>query len=153
MGSAIPSGPITVLVVDDDRSLRSVLARALVAEGFVVWEAASGEGALELLRGRPGEVSLALVDVHMPGMGGLAAVRALRDQQPTLHCGLMGGLISPGDAEACGADFVVEKPFSPTQLARQLRRLASPPDHPAAGELPPNGVQQFPQGPQSLCRG
>ena len=65
-----------ILIVDDQPKLRRLMRTTLVADGYEVDEARSGETALEKIREfRP---DLALLDINMPGMGGLATCRAIR---------------------------------------------------------------------------
>ncbi|MGH9472349.1 MAG: response regulator transcription factor [Terriglobales bacterium] len=120
-----------VLVVDDEPQIRRVMRTTLTAAGYEVLDARSGEEALERVREfRP---DLVLLDINMPGMGGLAACRALRaDTQAAII------VLTVRDAEAdkvealdAGADDFIQKPYStPELLARMraaLRRLPSPP--------------------------
>ncbi len=65
------------LVVDDSRTIRSILGKKLVQLGFKVSEAENGQMALDVLRSTPG-VSLACVDWNMPVMNGLEFVKAVR---------------------------------------------------------------------------
>jgi CheY-like chemotaxis protein len=70
-----PHGPIwhgaTVLVVDDEPSLRQVIRRTLETEGFHVEEASDGESALRLIQARPEPFDLVLTDLSMPHIDGL----------------------------------------------------------------------------------
>ncbi len=68
----------SVLVVDDSKALRMILRRSLSQLGYDVTEAGNGGEALEMLRSRPGDFQLALVDWNMPEMNGLELVTHLR---------------------------------------------------------------------------
>ena len=63
----------TILIVDDDADIRRLAESALKQEGFDVLQADSGENALEILRTT--EVDAVILDVLLPGMGGLATLR------------------------------------------------------------------------------
>jgi two-component system KDP operon response regulator KdpE len=111
-----------ILVTDDDPQLRRILGRTLDALGFGVTETASGEQALASVKSRPFDV--VLMDVNMPGMGGIEACRALRRAAPRLQI-LM---LTVRDWEAdkiealdAGADDYITKPFSIPELAARLR--------------------------------
>ena len=66
-----------ILVVDDEPQIRRVMRTTLTSQGYTITEAHSGEEALEILRSeRP---DLILLDVNMPGMGGLTACREIRE--------------------------------------------------------------------------
>jgi len=68
--------PETLLIVDDDADNRDLLSRRLEREGWATRQAESGERALEVVRA--GGVNLVLLDLMMPGMGGLDVLKALR---------------------------------------------------------------------------
>ena len=70
----------SVLIVDDEPSLRKVLRTSLSAGGFTVEEARSGEEALGVAQSRA--FDLVLLDINMPGMGGVETCRRLRDLTP-----------------------------------------------------------------------
>lgn len=73
----------TVLIVDDEPANRELLSDLMVSHGYEVWEQASGEEALELLReSLPDAI---LLDVMMPGLDGFAVCRAIRDDLRTTH--------------------------------------------------------------------
>src|SRR5580658_8013741 len=67
----------TILVVDDEPQIRRVMRTTLAGNGYSVIEARSGEEALEMLR--TDQPDLILLDVNMPGMGGLEACREMRE--------------------------------------------------------------------------
>jgi two-component system, NtrC family, nitrogen regulation response regulator GlnG len=73
------SSPTTVLVADDDQAIRLVLRHSLEAAGFEVEEAADSQGALEALRS--GRFDVALVDIVMPGVGGLEVLSTARTEE------------------------------------------------------------------------
>lgn len=68
----------TVLAVDDSRSIRSLVTRALAADAIEVVQAENGQVALDLLAAR--SVDLVLLDVTMPGMDGITCLRSLRER-------------------------------------------------------------------------
>jgi CheY-like chemotaxis protein len=112
------------LVVDDQPFVRDVLARAVRGMGLEALPAASGEEALELCRLHGGRVGLALLDLRMPGMGGLAALAELRRDRPELAvllvCGDPGDLSDP-EALRLGARGLLRKPLRLGELQRAVR--------------------------------
>jgi two-component system KDP operon response regulator KdpE len=116
-----------VLIVDDDSRFRRAMRKVLLSEGYEVTEAASGQKAVEALRHAPQDV--VLLDMVMPGMGGLAACRALRESSDVPIVVLSARNLERDkiDALDAGADDYVTKPFSlPEFLARvraALRRM------------------------------
>ena len=121
--------PQRVLVVDDYADLRAMWRVWLSLWGFDVTEAADGQVATEeALRQRP---RIVLMDLSMPGMDGLSAVRKLRADPRTADLTVIGvtaqGRTHPAVvdfAQAC--DVVLEKPLEPEILLDQMRRALRP---------------------------
>ncbi len=78
-----------VLVIDDEERFRTTLGKMLSAQGLEVEAAASGEEALEKLRVRPFDV--VLLDIRMPGMGGIAALSAIKAANPLIEVIALSG--------------------------------------------------------------
>jgi len=110
----------TVLVVDDDDTVRSFAALALARLGARVLEAPGGDVALELYRRHVGQIDLVLLDVNMPGRSGPEVLAELRQINPGVrYCFATGGgsvAVPPGE------DFL-RKPLSLADLQGVLRRL------------------------------
>ena len=117
-----------VLVVDDDRFIRKLVATTLedVAE-FELHEAADGVEALEIaLRTRP---TIVFLDVDMPQMDGIDTCRRMRADPATSRATIVMLTAAHGDqverlAEEAGADLFLTKPFSPLDLLRLVDRLS-----------------------------
>jgi two-component system KDP operon response regulator KdpE len=110
-----------ILVVDDDPQIRRVMRVTLVAQGFEVSDARSGEEALETLR-RQG-VDLVVLDMNMPGLGGIETCRLIRADSEVAII-----MLTVRDAEAdqvealdAGADDYVTKPFRTQELLARIR--------------------------------
>lgn len=116
--------PGTVLVVEDDPGIRSTLDQLLRFEGYRVVLAADGQQALDLLdRQRP---DLAVVDVVMPGLDGLALCRLLRRRGDRLPLLVLTARHQVGDRVAgldAGADDYLSKPFATEELLARIRAL------------------------------
>ncbi len=121
-----------ILIVDDEPQLRRVISTTLVASGYTVEQARTGEEALNKLREQ--KYDLVLLDLNMPGIGGLETCREIR-----WSCDVAIIILSVRNTEKdkvqaldAGADDYVSKPFStPELLARiraALRRLPVSPD-------------------------
>ncbi len=123
-GAAIPGE--VVLVVEDEANVLAVIARALREAGYIVLEAADGRAALELMERNPGRLDLVLTDVAMPGMSGRELAEIVRRHHPALPVMLMSGEASGTVAEldiGSPGRMFLQKPFSPDQLAAQIRAL------------------------------
>src|SRR5436190_10075786 len=110
-----------VLVVDDEPQIRRVLRSTLAARGYEVHEARTGEDALEYLR--QNRLDLVLLDVNMPGMGGLETCREIRE---SFEVAII--MLTVNDSEKdkvaaldAGADDYVTKPFSMLELLARIR--------------------------------
>lgn len=111
----------SVLVVDDEPSLRKTIRASLAASGYTVTEAGTGGEAVGVVRGRP--FDLVLLDVNMPGMSGVEACRQIRALAP--RTGII--MVTVRDAEEdkvraleAGADDYVTKPFRFRELIARL---------------------------------
>ena len=111
-----------ILVTDDDPNLRRVLRRTLDALGFKVVESSNGEQALQEIQARRFDV--VLLDVNMPGIGGIETCRQIRRMAPRLQILMLTVRDREADKiEALdgGADDYITKPFSIQELAARLR--------------------------------
>jgi CheY-like chemotaxis protein len=117
----------SVLIVDDDPSIRKLVATTLEdVAGFELVEAADGDEALELAREEA--PAIVLLDIDMPGIDGLEACRRLRAEPQTAEATVVM-LTAAADEEAeraaeeAGADLFITKPFSPLELLRLVDDL------------------------------
>ena len=111
-----------ILVVDDDSSVRRALRVTLSGLGFSVVEAARGEEALALAR--INRFDAVLMDVDIPGMGGVEACRCIRNvasQLPILMLSVMDSVDVKESALDAGADDYITKPFRLRELTARLR--------------------------------
>jgi two-component system KDP operon response regulator KdpE len=111
----------TILLIDDEPQIRRVLRTSLASKGAQVLDVASGEEAIELLRRQT--VDLILLDLNMPGMGGLAACRAIRNgwDVPIIVVSVRETDQDKVQALDAGADDYVTKPFSFDELMARMR--------------------------------
>lgn len=114
----------TILVADDDASIRQTLALFLEGKGYRVLLAEDGEGAVALARAE--EPDLVLLDIRMPRLDGLAALRALKEE---VRCACPVIMITALDDMECtirslqsGAYEFLTKPLDITKLEITLRR-------------------------------
>jgi len=113
----------TVLVVDDEPTVREVVARYLRRDGFRTLEAGDGQTARELVE--RDEPSLVVLDVMLPGMDGLALCRWIRSRSdlPVILLTARGDESDRIVGLELGADDYVTKPFSPRELAVRVRTV------------------------------
>jgi PAS domain S-box-containing protein len=134
---ARPRGHETILVVEDEPSVRVTTRRFLELLGYTVLVAGAPLDALSLAAAHPGPIGLLITDVVMPGMSGPDLARTLAEQRPGTKCLFMSGysatVIVPRGAPDEGVQFLA-KPFSRDALARKVREVL------AVQPGPPDGI-------------
>jgi signal transduction histidine kinase/ActR/RegA family two-component response regulator len=116
----------TILVVDDEASIRRVLQFILEKFGYRVLAASDGGAGLRLFLAHQDSVRLVLTDLAMPGVGGLALAKTLRSFQPTLPIVALTGLdpeATRAEIAGTGIDAVIAKPVATEHLLAQVHRL------------------------------
>lgn len=113
----------TVLIADDEPSMRLLVHATIDSDDYTVYEAADGDQAWAIIQKyRP---SLILLDVQMPGRSGLDILRAIKADRNMdgTHVILLTAKAQEADIEAgliAGADFYLTKPFSPLDLLTRV---------------------------------
>ena len=122
----LPSGDETILLAEDDDSVRVVMGEVLRDLGYQVLEAREGLKALDIAAAHHGPIAVLLTDVVLPGIGGSELWRRLAVTRPDLRVlyisGVMDDLAAQQQRIDAGAVFL-QKPFSPWSLASRLRQV------------------------------
>ena len=124
-GSAEPAS-VTVLVADDNEVAQRLCRRVLEKAGHKVLTASDGIEAVTLALANP--LDMILMDVAMPGMDGLEAMRQIKAQKPGMAIVIASAHSMASDRErflAAGADDVLSKPFRLTDLTAVVDRLTA----------------------------
>lgn len=119
---------LTVLAVDDSRTMRDMLTHALVEQGFVVHVANDGVHGLETLQGC--EPNVIITDINMPRMDGFEFIEAVRSDSsysriPILTLTTESAPELKQRARNAGATGWIVKPFNKDKLAAVIRRVAA----------------------------
>ncbi|QCZ46830.1 response regulator transcription factor [Levilactobacillus brevis] len=114
---------VTILLVEDEEGLRTLLTSELQFEDYEVISCASGESALEEFQERQGKISLIILDWMLPGIDGLGVLRKIRrhNEVPVIMMtarDYVGDKVSGLDA---GADDYITKPFETEELLARIR--------------------------------
>ena len=110
----------SVLVVDDDESVRLILSEQLRDLGLDVEVAEDGERALAMLANGAGATEMVLTDFSMPGLDGMALLEAIRERWPAIKGAIMTGNPQESLARCDPAIPVIHKPINPIELKRLL---------------------------------
>lgn len=115
-----------ILVVDDEEYMHRLMGHHLLRAGYEIITARNGLEAIHKAKGECPE--LVLMDVMMPEMDGLAALTELKRCEPTRSIPVImlttnARTLTKEEAEASGAAAFFTKPFSPTQLLLEVKRL------------------------------
>jgi DNA-binding response OmpR family regulator len=128
-GRELDAGPpknATILVVDDEPTLRSVIRRCLTREGYTVLSAEDGERACQLALAHEGTIHLLLTDVVMPGLTGLELAQKLQPSRPDMAVLFISGFTFeesvPAPDTARGTAYL-PKPFDTKTLTAKVREL------------------------------
>ncbi len=126
-----------ILVVDDDPQIRRVLRMTLASRSYTVSDVRSGEEALAALRND--KVDLVLLDMNMPGMGGLETCRLIRasSEIPIIILTVRNAEKDKVEALDAGADDYVTKPFGTPELLARIRATLR--------RMPPSDSEKQPQ--------
>ena len=131
MQSADTTGTIsdrpTILLADDDDSIRQLLYQTLVDGGYNVLEASDGADALRCAMRYPGDIHVLVTDVIMPQLNGLELARQLRAKRPEVKVLFISGhmeaqILAGGDPEL----VILRKPFRTASLLAKVREAVSP---------------------------
>ena len=124
-------GSETILLVEDEESVRRLASLLLERSGYRLLVASSAEEALQTARAFEGEIHLLLTDVVLPGMNGRRLADLLRVERPRTKIIFASGYFDDRGVLEPGSDFI-QKPFNPETLARSIRRALDRGRHPTA---------------------
>ena len=130
-----PGGSETILLVEDDASVRNPIKRILSRQGYTVLEARDGADALQVLGDATRTVDLVMTDLMMPGMGGLELIPELLALSRPPRIVLMSGHAGPAVTEGVSlppSTRFLEKPFTLENLLQTVRAALDAPSGSAA---------------------
>src|SRR3984893_5833348 len=119
-------GSETILLVEDEESLRALTRSLLVQSGYTVMETDNGARALEIARDYRGSIHLLLTDVVLPGIGGSVLAEEMAAQYPAVKVLYMSGYTDNAVAAQGVLEegtFLLQKPFEPEALRNKVREV------------------------------
>jgi CheY-like chemotaxis protein len=120
----LDSGKKLILVVDDEKAIRELLARVLTIAGYEIEAAADGHEALERVAAR--RPDLVLLDLMMPVLDGWSVLDRLREQADPPPVVVVSAYLDRGRVVAAGASGYLAKPFRSADLLKAVRRVLEP---------------------------
>ena len=115
-----------VLIVDDEESMRLLVARAIAMDGHEITTASDGAEALEILDGADGRFDLMLTDIVMPGMDGIELAKRAAERNAALKIMFITGFAAVALHPASGAPKqakVLSKPFHLREIVSEVDRM------------------------------
>jgi PAS domain S-box-containing protein len=125
-GGEFPGGTETLLVVDDEISLRRLLEATFAAKGYKIVTAANGLEAIDYLSRAEQPIHAVLLDLNMPGANGIDVFKVIRMGRPDVKVLILSGNLSPEarrELQGLGNNNFVQKPYALDDVGRRLRAL------------------------------
>ncbi len=125
-GQAPSTGSETILLVEDEASVRRLAREFLEISGYTVLEAGNGADAIQLAEQHDSTIHLMVTDVVMPGMSGWELARSMRDRRADMKVIYMSGYTDKAVDQNGGFDpgtVFLQKPFPLSTLAEKVREL------------------------------
>ena len=123
--ASVPSGNETILLTEDEESMRMMLQNFLESIGYAVLPACNGKEALELVEKHKKQIHLLLTDIAMPGMNGFELAKQIRNSSPEIKLFFMSGYDNPTETDKMmrtSGNFI-QKPIVLHVLAVKLREI------------------------------
>jgi CheY-like chemotaxis protein len=118
-----------ILVVDDEASIQEITTASLEAHNYRVITASNGLEAIALFAQHQNEISVVLMDIMMPNMDGITAIRTLQKINPQVKIIATSGLVSNGKltaATGAGVQAFLHKPYTAKELLAALDLVINP---------------------------
>lgn len=126
---AVPKGTESILVVEDESSLRDLLLVVLRSAGYTVHTAGDGMAAIEFIRESAHPIDLVLLDLNLPKLSGFEVYKVLRQVRPATKTIVVSGNLTPAAASelrALGQNDFLAKPHRLAELGRMMREVLMP---------------------------
>ena len=123
---SLPTGNETILLVDDEDSIRDFLAEILSEQGYKVIEATNGEEGLQVFKGYNEKIDLLISDITMPKMSGPELATKLRELQPKLKALFISGNVGNeyiNEQTADSKTSFLQKPFTYDSIISKVREI------------------------------
>jgi two-component system cell cycle sensor histidine kinase/response regulator CckA len=124
--AVFPRGNETIMVVEDDNTVREMIMDILSQSGYRVYSASSGKETLKIWEKYGDSVQLLITDVVMPGMSGLELAKKLWESHPGVKVLYMSGYtmsIASRNSKLDPGSFFIQKPFNATELTIKIRKI------------------------------
>jgi two-component system cell cycle sensor histidine kinase/response regulator CckA len=122
----IPGGTETILVVEDEETLRDLICLVLESKGYKVLQASDGDEGLQQFTEHQQEIALVLSDLGLPKISGQDLLNRIRELKPDAKIILASGYVEPGMRSELlkgGAKEIIQKPYVPVEVLRKIREV------------------------------
>jgi two-component system cell cycle sensor histidine kinase/response regulator CckA len=122
----VPGGSETLLVIEDEETLRELLKAVLVSKGYTVMTAEDGKEGVEAFMKHQAEIAVVILDLGLPKLGGLEVFKRVREKDPEATVILASGFIDPEtkkEVYEAGVKHFVQKPYSPDDVLKKIRHV------------------------------
>ena len=120
----------TILIIDDEESVRTLLADSLESAGYMTMQAVHGKDALHILQSHHATIKMAIVDIIMPVMDGITTIRAIQELYPNICIIISSGYMTEEHQNALktmSVNAILEKPHSRHELLYHVHQAFHPP--------------------------
>lgn len=124
--NGIPRGTETILIVDDEETMRDICSRTLKRLGYRAFSASNGELAIEYLKDGQQKIDLIILDMSMPGIGGYKCLQELIKIEPAVKVIVFSGYTHADmrtELIESGAMAFITKPYSLKDMAKTIREV------------------------------
>jgi PAS domain S-box-containing protein len=122
----VPGGTDTLLLVEDEETLRGLIAAVLEGKGYEVLQAADGEEGLRLFADHQEKIALVLSDLGLPKMSGEDLLHRMLELKPQVRVLVASGYVEPNQKSEmlkCGIKEFVQKPYDPIEVVKKIREV------------------------------
>lgn len=122
----VPGGSETLLLVEDEESLRRLVQAVLQSKGYRVLTASNGEEAIETYLNHRNEISVVICDLGLPKLGGDEVFKKIRDANRDVKIIMASGFVDPkvkSELAGAGMKYFIQKPYVPDEVLRKIRQV------------------------------
>ena len=121
-----PNGHGTILVVEDEKNMITLLRKVLTRHGYKILTASDGETAVDMYHHNKEAIDVVLLDLGLPKMSGREVLRKIKNENPDVEVIIASGYLEPelkSEIDQAGVKYFVPKPYRPDEVVQALQSL------------------------------